>query len=203
MTSRNLLIALFISFSASHANAACVADSAAVATFKNKVESMPIDSKQKAQAIAKAEKTNERIEKFFNVVGADVELSFSPRQHHITSWFNFFGLKVEPVKRFRVGVSYINYLGLCKQDGVKSYLTSHGIGGSLSYRLYQPDAKRNRGIEAMVRYGHSLGNGDLKYNLYDVGIKFYDKLGVGFRCVDSRTEGLRNTNCVYFSWSIL
>jgi len=203
MASRFILITLFILVSVCRAGATGVADSATVAAFKSKVEAMTIDSAQKAKTIAAAVEANERIEKFCATVTTDIELSVSPRQHNTVSWFNFVSLIVEPVKRLKIGISYINYLGLRKQDGVKDYLTSDGMGGSVSYRLYQPDPKRMRGIEAKLRYGHSIGNGDLKYNLYDIGVQFYEKLGMGFRCVDSHTDGIRNAYGVYFSWSIL
>lgn len=131
-----------------------------------------------------------------------VKTSVTPRQHDMVSWFSFFGVTVEPVKRFKVGVDYVNFLGLHNSDGEKRYFTSNGIGGSVAYRVYCDSKRPRKGIDAQFRFAHSLGNADMKYTLYDIGAEFYDRVGIGFRIVDSHTSGIRNTNCVYFSIGI-
>ena len=145
------------------------------------------------------------------------ETSVSFKQHEMTPVVSFVTLGIEPVKRLNVGVSYINFLGLGSknQDGSRLYLKSHGLGGSISWQLLEATGKDGcsetaAGYCIQARYGHSIGNGDLKYNLYDIGLVCYLRVGkfspssltVGYRFIDSRTEGIRNHNGVYLSLGI-
>ena len=140
------------------------------------------------------------------------EVSFTYPQHNLTPWFFFSGITVNPVGRLTVGASYVFFLGLYHPEGEKRYLTSHGIGGSLGYRLFQANHdrylfKKDFVVELRVRYAHSLGGRcDLEYNLYDAGLLFYNKrhkripyFTIGYRNVDSRTDGIRNMNALYLS----
>lgn len=73
---------------------------------------------------------------------SEVEASFTYPQHNLTPWFFFSGITVNPVGRLTVGASYVFFLGLYHPEGEKRYLTSHGIGGSLGYRLFQANHDR-------------------------------------------------------------
>jgi len=200
---RILLITLLAIGCVSYVEAADIVETETVAKLNDNEASIAIVPEAKEQATAMAMTSDQSTDEFRPVVEPNFEISVSPRQHHIVSWFNFVSIDITPVKKLKIGVSYINFLGLRNQDGAKSYLTSNGIGGSVSYKVYQPAQQPHRGIDVTLRYGHSIGNGDLKYGLYDFGVVVFEKLGVGFRFVDSRTSGIRNTNSIYFSWSIL
>ena len=73
---------------------------------------------------------------------SEAEASFTYPQHNLTPWFFFSGITVNPVGRLTVGASYVFFLGLYHPEGEKRYLTSHGIGGSLGYRLFQANHDR-------------------------------------------------------------
>lgn len=141
-----------------------------------------------------------KVDHFMSVFKFNAEVSLSYRQHNVTPVFSYLTFSYEPVNRLKFGVSYIHFLGLRSVDGDRDYLTSHGIGGSVSYRL-SPGKKDNRrhGFELRGRYGHSLGSADMKYNLYDIGITCNNDYGIGYRYVDSKTAGISNSSQVYLS----
>ena len=144
----------------------------------------------------------------------ELELSGGFRQHNVVPSFDFVTIRVEPVKRLNFGVSYVAYLGLHKEGGEQNYLVSQGIGGSVGYRLFRADREydmcdKDFSVELRGRYAHSLGNGDLKFNLFDIGFSFYNAArrhvpycSIGYRFVDSRTPGIRNVSSVYFAMTI-
>lgn len=157
------------------------------------------DSVAVAEAMAKYERINKRAERFFNTVSITAEVTCSPRQHDVVPLFSFVNLNLKVVEKLRFSVAYIAYLGLQNADNKQNYLWSNGLGGAVSYRLYQTNCRRDKGLDARFRYGHSVGNGDLKYDLYDVGFYWLDKIGLGYRFVNSHTTGVRNVSSVYFS----
>ena len=64
---------------------------------------------------------------------AEVEASFTYPQHDVMPWFFFVGGFFDPVERLTMGVSYVQFLGLCHPGDEKYYATSNGIAGSLGY----------------------------------------------------------------------
>lgn len=110
-----------------------------------------------------------------------------------------------------MGVSYVQFLGLCHPGDEKFYATSNGLAGSLGYRLWQNKGgstmwAKDFSVELRLRYAHSLGHPDMEFNLYDVGLMFYNAshrrtpcFQLGYRNVDARTPGFANMHAVYIS----
>ena len=142
---------------------------------------------------------------------AEAEASFTYPQHDVTPWFFFAGGFFDPVERLTMGVSYVQFLGLCHPGDEKFYATSNGLAGSLGYRLWQNKGgstmwAKDFSVELRLRYAHSLGHPDMEYNLYDVGFMFYNArhrrvpcFQLGYRTVDARTPGFANMHAVYLS----
>lgn len=158
-----------------------------------------LDYETNSKATVDTAAISAKVQRLFAVFKFNAEVSLSYRQHNVTPIFSYLTFSYEPVNRLKFGVSYINFLGLRNLDGERDYLTSHGIGGSVSYRLNKPKNKDNHGFEVRARYGHSLGNADMKYSLYDIALTCNNDYGIGYRYVDSQTTGIRNSSQVYLS----
>lgn len=144
----------------------------------------------------------------------DMEKSVSPRQHGLIPIMSFTTIGIEPVRRLTIGVSYIGYLGLYKDSERKTYYQTQGIGGECGWQLFK--AKKDgtfwdKGdeIDIRARYGHSIGGGDLKYDLYDAAIIYrYMRsvidlsLAVGYRFINSHSSEVRNHSNVYLGIGI-
>lgn len=144
----------------------------------------------------------------------DTEKSVSPRQHGLIPIMSFTTIGIEPVRRLTIGVSYIGYLGLYKDSERKTYYQTQGIGGECGWQLFK--AKKDgtfwdKGdeIDLRARYGHSIGGGDLKYDLYDAAIIYrYMRsvidlsLAVGYRFINSHSSEVRNHSNVYLGIGI-
>ncbi len=64
-------------------------------------------------------------------------------------------------------------------------------------------------VELRLRYAHSLGHPDMEFNLYDVGLMFYNAshrrtpcFQLGYRNVDARPPGFANMHAVYISFML-
>lgn len=144
----------------------------------------------------------------------DSEESVSPRQHGLMPCMSFTTIGIEPVRRLTIGVSYIGYLGLYKDSERKTYYQTQGIGGECGWQLFK--AKKDgtfwdKGdeIDLRARYGHSIGGGDLKFDLYDAAIIYrYMRsiidlsFGVGYRFINSHSSEVRNHSNVYLGIGI-
>lgn len=144
----------------------------------------------------------------------DMEKSVSPRQHGLIPCMSFTTIGIEPVRRLTIGVSYIGYLGLYKDSERKTYYQTQGIGGECGWQLFK--AKKDgtfwdKGdeIDLRARYGHSIGGGDLKFDLYDAAIIYrYMRsiidlsFGVGYRFINSQSSEVRNHSNVYLGIGI-
>lgn len=144
----------------------------------------------------------------------DSEESVSPRQHGLIPCMSFTTIGIEPVRRLTIGVSYIGYLGLYKDSERKTYYQTQGIGGECGWQLFK--AKKDgtfwdKGdeIDLRARYGHSIGGGDLKFDLYDAAIIYrYMRsvidlsFGVGYRFINSHSSEVRNHSNVYLGIGI-
>lgn len=144
----------------------------------------------------------------------DMEKSVSPRQHGLIPCMSFTTIGIEPVRRLTIGVSYIGYLGLYKDSERKTYYQTQGIGGECGWQLFK--AKKDgtfwdKGdeIDLRARYGHSIGGGDLKFDLYDAAIIYrYMRsvidlsFGVGYRFINSHSSEVRNHSNVYLGIGI-
>lgn len=144
----------------------------------------------------------------------DSEESVSPRQHGLMPCMSFTTIGIEPVRRLTIGVSYIGYLGLYKDSERKTYYQTQGIGGECDWQLFK--AKKDgtfwdKGdeIDLRARYGHSIGGGDLKFDLYDAAIIYrYMRsiidlsFGVGYRFINSHSSEVRNHSNVYLGIGI-
>lgn len=144
----------------------------------------------------------------------DSEESVSPRQHGLMPCMSFTTIGIEPVRRLTIGVSYIGYLGLYKDSERKTYYQTQGIGGECGWQLFK--AKKDgtfwdKGdeIDLRARYGHSIGGGDLKFDLYDAAIIYrYMRsvidlsFDVGYRFINSHSSEVRNHSNVYLGVGI-
>lgn len=145
----------------------------------------------------------------------DIETSASFKQHGLTPIVSFTTIKIEPVRRLSLGVSYIGLLGLYKDSERKTYYRSHGIGGECSWQLFKAKKDGNfwdkgESLDLRARYGHSIGGSDLKYDLYDAGIVYRNSstsvirisVAAGYRFINSHTTEVRNHSNVYLGIGI-
>ncbi len=112
-----------------------------------------------------------------------------------------FGLK----KRLNVIVSLDQTYNNYKIDDVKAYFANTGLAGGLSYKIIK---KGNGFWGVKAKMGSTIGNVDWKNTFYDVSTNFapnsghkssYLSLGIGYRYVHSREDGIGHHNFVYFS----
>lgn len=150
----------------------------------------------------------------FAVYGC-IEGTASLRQHGLAPNFMFATLEFEPLNKFSFALSYVGFLGLYKEKETKTYYTSQGLAGSLALQIYKAKTdtfcfSKGGSINAQIRYGHNVGGGDFKFDLYDVGFVSFGKerkmfgnsFSLGYRYIKSHTAGIRNYNGVYLGIGI-
>ncbi len=144
-----------------------------------------------------------------------IESSVSPRQNGLIPSFYFTTIEVEPIKKLTVGFSYSGFLGLYKDKTTKTYMTAQGLAGCVGWQIFESKKKtsfwdKGESINARFRYGHNIGSGDFKYDLYDIGFVYFAKnrtivgtsFSAGYRFINSHTTGIRNYSSIYLGIGI-
>lgn len=141
----------------------------------------------------------------------EMNINTSPKQHGITMSSGNILLGIHVWKPLSVLLEYQNTLGLYDKDGVRTYYrTNTAFGGGLSCNVYQEKAGKGifegrLGIDMRTLFSTTVGHPDWKYRQYNIEATFYDRmhkvytpiLGIGYRYVDSITEGMSNLSNVY------
>lgn len=107
-------------------------------------------------------------------------------------------------------VSYVfitaeNNVSLHKEDGVKTYFHGESVGGGLGVKLLNR-AKSIHSLDVRLKVLGCLGSPDWKRMAYDASVAWYIKsrkfspvVELGYRYLDSRTEGVSNYGNAYLS----
>lgn len=161
-------------------------------------------------ANAQSQSASVWVKNFLEKCYLDINMEVGTKQHDINPCFANFGLGYNFSRRLYAGVKAEYQLGLHEENGLKTYKRNTDLGACVGYQLDKP-AEHGTTFDLQVSFLNSIGNADWKNTTYDIGIimrnnstnkKVFPYIGIGFRYIDSHTNGMSNHAGLYASLGV-
>ena len=130
------------------------------------------------------------------------------KNHGITPVDFSFKFHVDLVPAAYIFVSAEENLSLYKENEVKTYINGTSLGGGLGFRLLN-QTKGSHALDVRFKSLSSVGGTDYKRTSYDISLAWYMKglrfspvAELGYRYLDSRTNGFDNYGNFYLSFGL-
>lgn len=116
-----------------------------------------------------------------------------------------FKFHVDVLRMSYVFITAEDNISLHKDNGVKTYYKGASLGGGLGVKLLN-NAKSVHALDVRLKVLGALGGADWKHTTYDASLAWYMKahrfspvVELGYRHIDSRTNGIGNYGSAYLS----
>lgn len=144
-------------------------------------------------------------ESFMKRVHFEAALGGGTRNHNLTPLDPSFRVGVDIIPVLYVFATVEDNISLYKDDNIKTYSRGTGLGGGLGVKFLNSVPGPNA-LDLRMKVLGTVGNSSMKRTTYDASLAWYLKskkfsplAEIGYRYLDSRTTGIRNSSHLYIS----